>query len=728
MNRKKLLELRKLTATPQMLQYAAQDKLESKRQYSWREVKGYTVGRYLRCTVDQGILKVAIFLTEPLKSGGKLPVYEIYLDPRAEDFLTYDCFQQKWRTAKADMLPWPSYVYHSGGDWMSDKGYWLVKKHLKVSQGGLAGVLEFQLRVRKKQLKQRHKRETDPWDMELAQTKPLPKDWDEWVKKVGIQENFIFYHYEKKGAKTGFCSYCEQEVPVKNPRHGKGGTCPRCRHKITYKAIGRMAGSFATESTFHLLQRCDVGFMIREFRGYRGFYKSDYRHPVVSVQEVRRSLFDPNAKPISAYNWDCYRNQYMRWIRTNPCMPSIHSWYRGRVYGKTLPTLFQKELRQTGLKVHLKQEPVTDPEMYLAYWNRIPQLEQMIHAGLPVLVQECFQSPHDYEQFFKGTQETALIKAMGIDAPRLKRLRSSAMGLRYLRWLRYEKQHELTLSDEVIRWFCQHSAEPNTFDFLHGKMTMLQIYNYLNRQMTVRQESYRWAMETWKDTLSMAKRLRLDLNDPYVYRPGDLHGRHQNYVEQINQKNEELQALDLAEKFPRVEEICAGIGPLYSYVGETYTVAVPRGILDIVREGRALNHCVGKSDRYLERIESRESYIFFLRRTAAPEEAYYTLEVEPDGTVRQKRTLGDVQNADIEDARTFLREWQQVISKRLTNSERQLALRSRELRTAEFAELAKSQTIIHTGALRGQRLLDVLLADLMENPKEADAPQLAAAA
>jgi len=34
---------------------------------------------------------------------------------------------------------------------------------------------------------------------------------------------------------------------------------------------------------------------------------------------------------------------------------------------------------------------------------------------------------------------------------------------------------------------------------------------------------------------------------------------------------------------------------------------------------------VGTSERYMERIENRESYIFFLRKTDAPEESYYTL-------------------------------------------------------------------------------------------------------
>ena len=58
-------------------------------------------------------------------------------------------------------------------------------------------------------------------------------------------------------------------------------------------------------------------------------------------------------------------------------------------------------------------------------------------------------------------------------------------------------------------------------------------------------------------------------------------------------------------------------------------------------EGKLLNHCVGGQVRYWDRIQRHEAYILFLRKASAPDMPYYTLEVEPDGTVRQKRTKFD---------------------------------------------------------------------------------------
>lgn len=131
-------------------------------------------------------------------------------------------------------------------------------------------------------------------------------------------------------------------------------------------------------------------------------------------------------------------------------------------------------------------------------------------------------------------------------------------------------------------------------------------------------------------------------------------------------------------------------------------------------EGQILSHCVGNAERYWERIERRESYVLFLRRADEPDKPYYTLEIEPNGTIRQQRSLGDEQYEDIKDARQFLRAWQKTIAKRLTPEDLELAKTSKVLRMEEFRELEENQITVRTGKLAGTLLLDVLQKDLME--------------
>ena len=157
-------------------------------------------------------------------------------------------------------------------------------------------------------------------------------------------------------------------------------------------------------------------------------------------------------------------------------------------------------------------------------------------------------------------------------------------------------------------------------------------------------------------------------------------------------------------------------------------VVVPSDATEIMQEGKALHHCVGNQERYYERVSTRESYVLFLRRTRDPDKSYYTLEIEPDGTVRQKRTMFDRQEKDIDRAKIFLRKWQGVVASRLTGTERTLAMRSKKLREKNFEELKHQNKFVYIRNQGQRNLLDLLLEDLMENTQVVAEPVLAAAA
>ena len=212
----------------------------------------------------------------------------------------------------------------------------------------------------------------------------------------------------------------------------------------------------------------------------------------------------------------------------------------------------------------------------------------------------------------------------------------------------------------------------------------------------------------------MAAWFHLDVSNEIVFRPSKLRQRHNELVLRCKKIDKREQAAGILRKFPKVDHICQSIKAKYEHASEEYTIVVPTGALDIIVEGDILDHCLRGSDRYWDRIETHESYILFLRRTSAIDTPYYTLEIEPDGTVRQLRTFGDSQSGDIQEARNFLREWQTVVAKRLTKKDRQAAAVSRALREQEFEQMRRNNIIIFTGNLAGQRLVDVLTADLME--------------
>lgn len=175
--------------------------------------------------------------------------------------------------------------------------------------------------------------------------------------------------------------------------------------------------------------------------------------------------------------------------------------------------------------------------------------------------------------------------------------------------------------------------------------------------------------------------------------------RKQRMLEQLERDKEanEEAARKMGEKYPGAEAVLEEIRDKYEYQNEDYMMIVPRRLIDIAAEGNALHHCAGSSERYYERIMHRETYICFLRRRTEPEVPYYTIEVEPGGTIRQHRSHFD-EEPGIEEIRGFLREWQKVIRKRLTEEDHRLARESEIKRQKNIDELKEKN---NTRVLKG---------------------------
>ena len=255
---------------------------------------------------------------------------------------------------------------------------------------------------------------------------------------------------------------------------------------------------------------------------------------------------------------------------------------------------------------------------------------------------------------------------------------------------------------DVVRYFERIKEENNERACHWGYVTEHTVYN-------------KW--RDWRRMLEQEKSLNKNTN-PF---PRDLKAEHDAVLKRLQDAQEkrdlETQRKMIEEqeaKYRDVTEIYHKIADKYAYSNGTFAIVVPENASAVIEEGIRLHHCVGTSDRYFERIRRRETFVLFLRKTADIKKSWYTLEVEPGGTIRQKRTMDDEQNEDLKAAEPFLREWQEVIAKRMTGEDIAAAMEARRMRITEMEELARTGTTVKFGSLRGKKLYDVLSADLME--------------
>lgn len=251
---------------------------------------------------------------------------------------------------------------------------------------------------------------------------------------------------------------------------------------------------------------------------------------------------------------------------------------------------------------------------------------------------------------------------------------------------------------EIVRYFEKIKDENNEKACRWGLVTTHDVY----RQ--------------WCDFMDMLHELKEDDKaNPF---PRDLKKAHDTLVLRLDQKRKEEHDREIDKKFADVTEIYTKIAEKYAYENGKYAIVVPRNAAEVLRDAEKLLLCTAMSERgmmrYFGRIRRNETYILFLRRVSEIEKPWYALEIEPGGTIRQKRSKGDEQYADLQEAEPFLREWQEVIAKRMTGEDIAAAMEARRLRITEMEELARTGTTVKFGSLRGKRLYDVMSADLME--------------
>ena len=713
MRKKMLMELKPLKV---MSRYIADAKESEKSLIKEKGEKG-KYRMYCRAAIEKGILKVNLFAVSDIEENVKFPRYRLFISRKERRFITYDEKLKKWRAALLESILWDAMI-NFYNIYVNDRDTKVIQIYLKTMRPAIWALEEYQANIRKEQRIRHDKKLTDSWDQVMKTVPGLPKNWIAWVSKYGIMEHYIFYKYQKNGATNGYCTYCKKHVPIRSPKYNQKGHCNICGQPVTFRSVGK-SGRFCTKwYRVYLVQRRKTsGFVIRIFQARTWYKKAGYADCETTCHEEQRRIFSANGKEISNFVYGLFKRREMRWILY--WKPWYYTCcgiqYKGNVYPYTLSDLSRHELKETGLREYALRQKKIDPGKYLYLWQTYPVLEQIVKAGLFQLVDDILEYRATDAIKRKGRKPTEFLS---VTKKEFRRLRDMNGGAKELKWLQFEKSSGRIIKDEEIYWMAKEELEPKDLQFVLDRMSICQVRHYLVKQSEKSGDDISHILQVWKDYLSMAGKLRLDVYDSIIYRTSDLQRRHSEAVIQLEEKKKEIRRRELEEKYVGFQEQLIALKEKYEFSAGEYQIVAPKSIDDILYEGDTLHHCVNKTDNYFDRIASKESYILFLRKKENPEVPFYTLEAEPDGTIRQKRAEFDRQNKDIDEVTSFLRLWQKEIQKRLTKKDYMSAEKSRKLRQRKYQEVRDQHIVVHGGEFAGKLLADLLEKDLMGIPLE----------
>lgn len=723
MRKDELRKLRSLPATKQMM--------EKGKRYKTKKVQTYS-GRYTRTIPEydalfrvqnlSGYIKVAVFLPEDMRKNIKTPRYEIFLNVDGEEYLTRELDEngkeKRWSDEMMKNLEGvPGFGYWSNTKYFVGRDGMNTLNGLKPSDGndkqkGIYRLIDWQQAVKDAATRRKEQREQAPWDKDMSMIPEIPKTFEEWMRRNAADEYYIFYEYSKKGAEVGYCSKCKKYVPIKKPKNKKETRCPACKTKAVFRSNKKIQGLVVGDYYAEIIQKFSEGIVIRKFKQRQWYRGSTYDNPHVHTEEMERILLLDNGA-VKRYEWGDYKQKYHRWIFDADYFPQKETYWwirRVKLYKRNLSQLKKTTLLGRSA-FDLWPELPTSMTNYLEIERMNPAIEMLARIGMFRLAKGIIDERYDVHLLAQG--ETELAKMLKLDKSRLKRLREMDGNVYHLRWMQYEKFANTIWPDQMIKDLGEAEILSSGFGFLDSPIRYVKCYNYLKKQAAIMRDTLEQARITWRDYLNMADSLKMNTKNDQIARPKDVKRAHDELVLIKQKAGLEKQARQIEKKWPKVNKQLPKLKK-FGFTDGGYTIVVPEKVLDIVREGTLLGHCVHTCDYYFDRIQKDESYLFFLRKSDRPDMPWYTLEVEPSGNIRQKRTTGDNQNEDLQRAMKFLQKWQKFFKKQLTEEEKKLGDKANKMRIENYKNLRENGNKVWHGRLAGQLLADVLESDFME--------------
>lgn len=520
--------------------------------------------------------------------------------------------------------------------------------------------------------------------------------------------NFVFADWKrdsdgKRKRREFFCTscYCESDHVerigknydgriVVNPHltHGELVVCPHCRTGAELKLVGKCGKMINLDQTRRALFIIPTGDPDLVF-GVALTARKSYRYDGYREMRIHKHIEHIYAwTPGKAY---CWRERwYMEGgnLGYSYCEARTPSGVKGSEYIAQvigLDLLRHTFLRYSGLKELMKsrREKLADGDYavrWLAEYCVHPGIEMIAKLGFHEIIEETlfirkrgdglinWSADKPWKFFRMEKQEyNEFVKRK----PTLDRLKTRRMLRSY-----WSGSTIADADDEFRRFGRFGDASYKDYEFAAARLSPVlsrkQMANYIDRNANVDDEKWRApdycrhkTLITFHDYYDMAEELGLDLTEPRVLMPKNLTAAHDAAVElrnAITREEKERKEREADEKYR--DERYDELNRRYSFADGDYLVRPPENAAEIINEGKALHHCVGG---YAARHLEGKTTILFIRRTDAPDEPFFTVEMNIGGSWAKIRQIHGLHNcAPDKELDGFVDNWLDEIVERQT--------------------------------------------------------------
>lgn len=649
MKKSELLKLPAMKATKEMYEKAWLE--EEYDRYQRPSVTGPKYRKFYRARKTQGILEVDVFYYRDLRLKTAHPAFRIFLHDGKYD--TYETIEGKWRTATIENLQFG--VSYNDGESAAYQTYWITEKDRKTirdftkngEESPHSAILGWQQY-------EKHRKETDRIDDEMAIIPEIPKDFEDWAKKDAVPQ----YMYYESGKSIGRCTCCGKTQELSGHKYGQEGKCKYCKRKVIYKTY-KKSPNITDKSSAALIQKTPAGFVFRYFDVYQRIYEGERTE--FNIYESIRITYDDLWYRRGIYSYHRYKTtNKVRWC--NEYELTRYYWQGGRkvenravLYSRNLKRVLKgSKLEYSGLPEFARQNIPFYQQNYINKAKEYQGIEKLVKAGYYNLASDCIDGENHAPL---SLREKKLRKVLGLKGEYYNLIKKKDLRMSEHRVLYNCQQAGIRVTWEQVQEMSKYGRD---FAIYMRHTTPHKMLRYIRENTTRKWNNEdRQTVTDYHDYLQMAAVLGYNMDDPYVLYPKDLRQRHDQLVEEQEERKVELQGKKDDQKDGMLREmIKRGGWNAYEMETDDLLIRLPKKVREIRQEGQNQHHCVAT---YIDRMVSGETCILFVRKKKEPEESYYTVEVR-EGKVIQVRGK---YNADPkEDVENFIKIFKKRIQMR----------------------------------------------------------------
>lgn len=516
---------------------------------------------------------------------------------------------------------------------------------------------------------------------------PIIEDTEAVTKQINrLFEPYVFFENHKK-CKELWCSCCMKhwfmpmpprtvttvEYELMYNGHNEYVTCPYCGARAKYKNAKKL-GKKKNLLKYHpvvLLDEKGGDLFARAYWTRKTYSKLDAAPEFYLVEAYhftpgRATIYydfdyTPKQRSISG-NYDPVHR-----VITEPFTEGSSYWYRYTPYvvlgieaiGRSSFKYCGYEEFEKGIEAVRGQEKCRmrcDMMKFFAAASIYPrQIEMLIKTGLGELVYDLVCGRKKNKDIFDWSKSNYL-DAFGLTKPEMRAWRESGANMKCISWYKKLRRAGVPESFDALNYLSQalpYTVDANDFIRICCRMKLkpTKLFGYLcGGKLTVDDGEF----QIYKDYVDMAQNLGWDLTDETVKFPRDLHKKHDEASEEINEKilRADLDKVN-SELVKRMRK--------YNFEFGEYFIRCAVSANEIVREGKNLKHCVGG---YAQRHMSGTLTILFLRRMDDPHQSLYTIEMQGNRLIQIHGYANDVGKAQPRDTMAWILEpWLNWIEK-----------------------------------------------------------------